>query len=71
MSRTQPGHVEAFPRIGFQTMGFDDEVGFGQERLDVWICSRPDDRLLAGVQEGEERGVLAAQVGARSRPAAQ
>jgi hypothetical protein len=71
MGRTQPGDVETFPGVGFQSMGVDDEVGLGQERLDVWIRGRPDDRLLAGVQEGEERGVLAAQVGGRGRPAAQ
>ena len=71
MGRTQPGDVEAFPAVGFQAMGLDDEIGTGQQRIDVWICGRPDDGLLAGIQEREECGVPAAQVCVRRRPAAQ
>ena len=52
-------------------MGFDDEVGLGNECLDVGIGGGSDDRLLASVQEGEQCRVLATQIGARCRPAAQ
>ena len=71
IGRAQPRSVEALPRVGFQTVRLDHEVGFGQERFDVWVCGRPDDRLLAGVQEGEECRVLVSQIGARRRPTAQ
>lgn len=27
MGRTQPRDVQAFPRVRFQTMGFDDKLG--------------------------------------------
>jgi len=65
------GGIEAFSGIRFQTVRLDDQVGSGHERLDVRICGRPDDRLLAGVQEGEESGVLAAQISAGCGPAPQ
>jgi hypothetical protein len=67
----QPGDVEALPVVGLQAVGLDHEVGAGQERSDVGFGGGPHHRLLAGIQEGEERGVAVSQVGARRRPAAQ
>ena len=59
MGGAQGGDVEALSRVGLQAMSFDDEVGLAKQRRDVRIRRRPDDRLLAGVEEGEERRVPA------------
>ena len=39
--RPQCGDVEALAGVGRQAMGFDDEIGFGDERGHVRIARRP------------------------------